>query len=117
MFASTRPYDLLTPEEKMAVNAAYAYLGLQLHDRGCPIDGDDTVQRVVDAIAQGVIDSRKPVKKQKQVLARMSCEYSLTLTIDEDTTDEEAAKIADAHFNPLSDWSESWSSIEIEPME
>lgn len=51
-------YDKLTDAERSAVDAAYGDLTATLADYGLGIRGDDTAERVVDAIACGVINSR-----------------------------------------------------------
>ena len=51
-------YDKLTDEERDAVDYAYSELDLILRNRGAGIRGDDTAERVVDAIAAGVLNSR-----------------------------------------------------------
>lgn len=51
-------YDQLTDDEREAVDEAYSELAEDLAECGAPIAGDDRAERVVDAIARGVIESR-----------------------------------------------------------
>jgi hypothetical protein len=50
-------YDQLTEENRQAVDRAYRAMAAELKDSGLRIDGDDTAERVVDAIARGIIES------------------------------------------------------------
>jgi len=51
-------YAKLTDAERCAVDEAYGGLTVALGEHGLGIRGDDTAERVVDAIAAGVLNSR-----------------------------------------------------------
>ncbi len=54
-----RPYDRLTDDEREAVDDGYSELLSTLNIAGTGIAGDDRAEAVVDAIAIGIIESRK----------------------------------------------------------
>jgi hypothetical protein len=53
-----RPYDQLTEAERKAIDDGYRQLHIALSSHLVFIAGDDRAERVVDAIATGVIASR-----------------------------------------------------------
>lgn len=52
-------YDQLTEEQQQTVDRAYRSLIETLREGKLHIDGDDTAERVVDAIARGIIESKQ----------------------------------------------------------
>jgi hypothetical protein len=56
-------YDKLTDAERSAVDEAYAELTEALKEHGLGIRGDDTAERVVDAIACGLLNSRGLIQR------------------------------------------------------
>lgn len=53
-----RPYDQLTYNERIWLDVAFNKLSLELKSQGIQIAGDDRAERVIDAIATGIIESR-----------------------------------------------------------
>jgi len=51
-------YDKLPLEDRKAVDAAYLAMNAVLRKFGVPITGDDRAEKVVDAIARGILESR-----------------------------------------------------------
>jgi hypothetical protein len=53
-------YDQLTEENQQTVDRAYRALHDELKTAGLCIEGNDVAERVVDAIARGIIESNQP---------------------------------------------------------
>jgi hypothetical protein len=52
-------YDQLTDKERNIVDVAFRAANRVLVESGMRIAGDDTAERVVDAIAAGILDTRE----------------------------------------------------------
>ena len=57
-------YDQLTEPNQQTVDRAYRAMVDELRAAGLHIEGNDVAERVVDAIARGIIESNQPHLKE-----------------------------------------------------
>lgn len=68
----SKHYEQLNDLDREQLDDAYRDLQDTLREAGLPICGDDTAERVIDAIAAGILESREKLKRRNAERAALA---------------------------------------------